>query len=339
MKYDDFIDYLKGECTESPDDVNAKKQDLEDMGSLTPAAYKDKKMEEFRNATPTPDAAQIAAREAEIDALTASMNFDMAPEEKAPNLRRFYDLMSKLPDTDTLTNESLGIFTLKTGATDAPYYSDNSREVVMIGEESDSPYMSVGLALELGEVDEDCTPELGEKMTLLSWNTLHEVGHAVDDKLGFMNRRGSELAGWKSHGSDIKPIADKIAGKYQYDADYIAAYMGGNANPKLPSPEAGVDELIWDLRRADAIAHVDSIRESSEAWQSDAGAKFSEIDGRCYHEAYGNDWYSYPLNARAKGVSGYQFRAPGEWFSELYAAYHSGKMNQNHPARDWLETL
>lgn len=62
-------------------------------------------------------------------------------------------------------------------------------------------------------------------------------------------------------------------------------------------------------------------------------------DGRVYQEAYAGRWVSYLADARKKGVRGYQFRAPGEWFAEVYAAYFSGKMNANHPARKWLKNL
>ena len=33
------------------------------------------------------------------------------------------------------------------------------------------------------------------------------------------------------------------------------------------------------------------------------------------------------------------FRAPGEWFSELYAAWTLDKLKDGHPAVKWLKTL
>jgi hypothetical protein len=60
---------------------------------------------------------------------------------------------------------------------------------------------------------------------------------------------------------------------------------------------------------------------------------------RIYHEAYTRNWVSYSAAARKKGLTGYQFRAPGEWFAELYAGFRSNKLGPNHPARAWLEKL
>ena len=46
---------------------------------------------------------------------------------------------------------------------------------------------------------------------------------------------------------------------------------------------------------------------------------------------------SYDLSARKQAITGYQFRAPAEWFSELYAAYHCDKLQDGHPAMTWLK--
>ena len=63
------------------------------------------------------------------------------------------------------------------------------------------------------------------------------------------------------------------------------------------------------------------------------------IGDRIYQEAYPRRWVSYLAGARSKGLTGYQFRAPGEWFSELYAGYKTGKLGSKHPALEWLKKL
>ena len=50
-------------------------------------------------------------------------------------------------------------------------------------------------------------------------------------------------------------------------------------------------------------------------------------------------WESYNLAARAKGITGYQFRANGEWYAELYAAFHTGKLKPSHPHAKWLQEV
>lgn len=52
------------------------------------------------------------------------------------------------------------------------------------------------------------------------------------------------------------------------------------------------------------------------------------LGGRIYQEAYTNDWWSYQQDTRTRKVSIYQFRAPGEWFAEAYAAYYEPSANK-----------
>ena len=153
-----------------------------------------------------------------------------------------------------------------------------------------------------------------------------------------MDRKGKALAGWEDYGSNVLPVAEAVAGYLEFDAGYIAAYMSGTADPPVPEPKDCEPEE-WERRRVSAKMWIDQAREGKNPWQSASAAKACTIDGICYQESYENSWTSYPIAERKKGVSGYQFRAPGEWFSELYAAYHSGKMNSAHPAMTWIENL
>lgn len=313
----------------------------------------DGKMKVFKARDPKPTKDQIAAEEQRLKILYRSQNLAMDGDEKAPDVKRFYDAMAKLPPSDTLNNDSLKIFTSKEKG-GGSYYSSGRREVVMAENSSSDSYYTVGSAMELEGVDALCTPEPGASLTYFSWNTLHEVGHAADDKLGYMKRNGRALGGWEDYGANVIPIAEAVSTHFKVNnTAFTAAYLkrtisfkpdksrddDASERPGVPPVPTGVAVDEWERRLADACAYMDRIRVDKNPWQTAASAKASAIAGVCYQESYSGSWTSYPLVQRASGVTGYQFRAPGEWFSELYAAYHSEKMNKSHPARTWLSTL
>jgi hypothetical protein len=274
---------------------------------------------------------------------------------KGPNIVAFYKAMQDLPLDHTLNNDSLKKFAINEADKGGSMYQGNEKRIVMHeGDAGLSPNYAFGSDDAVGSLDdaatpeeraelEKCKPANEEPVTYFNWNTLHEVGHAVDDKHGFMNSNGSkkDFGGWTEYGMAISDIAEKFAKKFKYDKDYITEYMAHNTSahaPDKPADETCTDEE-WDTRRVQVQAHIDSASEPAKPWSSMTSAKKLAIDGVVYQESYTNSWTSYLLGARAKGMTGYQFRAPGEWFSELYAAYHSGKLKPNHPAIDWLSKL
>jgi len=154
-----------------------------------------------------------------------------------------------------------------------------------------------------------------------------------------MKGRGKAYAGWVEYGGNVRPIAEAVAGKYNFEVAYVASYMANATNIAVPEP-VGCDAEEWERRRVACVAWVDSARAGKNPWSSASTAKALEIGGVVYHESYDSgSWSSYRLAARKQGVTGYQFRAPGEWFSELYAAYHTKKLKPSHPAYAWLQTL
>jgi hypothetical protein len=87
-----------------------------------------------------------------------------------------------------------------------------------------------------------------------------------------------------------------------------------------------------------AVKWCSSVRsQPTEVWErykEDADAL--RIGERVYYQDR-NNWRSYKASARKKGVSQYQFKAPQEWFAELYAAYHMGTLPDTHPDHHWLD--
>lgn len=263
---------------------------------------------------------------------------------KGPNVRRFYEIMSVLPPKDTRDNESMAIFGYgDRDSSGASSYNSGKKAIVMReGVASTSGVYGFGQPNEVGEVDKDCEPADDKQVDFFTWNTLHEVGHAVDDQRSYMKGKEGQSgwAGWKQHGSDIKPVAEAIAGYYDFDVGYTIQYISGVASPPIPEAPGEVDPVEWERRRTKVHAHVDMARAGNNPWKSAVIAAKLNINGRVYHESYeSGTWNSYEFVARKQAITGYQFRAPGEWFSELYAAFHSKKLKPKHPAVDWLSGL
>lgn len=104
-----------------------------------------------------------------------------------------------------------------------------------------------------------------------------------------------------------------------------------------PTPPSG-KETEWDKAKK-KVEDWHGLATWDQIWWKQAESGKISIGGTVYHQAYARTWVSYDFAARKKGLTGYQFRAPGEWFAELYAAYRMDKLKSSHPAVSWLSKL
>ncbi|MFY9477087.1 MAG: hypothetical protein WAQ08_05415 [Aquabacterium sp.] len=267
-------------------------------------------------------------------------NIDTDQDKNAPDVLRLYEVMKALPKEHTKDNPSMAKVQRIGEEVGTSSFSSSTRELKLrVGRAEDKTERMISQEWEMGEVDADSKPADTEPPTKFSWTTLHEIGHAVDDRQAFMKGRAGqeEFGGWREYGGNVKEIAQTAAAHFSYDQAYIEAYLAGE-KPLRPAAQ-GVADDIWDRRRIEAESWCDSIRNDKNVYYNASSCERLQINGRVYQEAYAHRWVSYSFAARKKAVSGYQFRAPGEWFAELYAAFHTGKMNKNHPARSWLSKL
>lgn len=264
--------------------------------------------------------------------------------QDGPNIKKFYQLLGDLPSQDVVKSDSMRKFTNIEGGSGS-FYSGTKKDVVMReGDAVLSGAYKFGEEHEVGKVDPGCEPADQKEVTFFNWNTSHEVGHAVDDKKKFMAGKVGDAAfgGWTEHVRNYKPIADALAAHFKYDATYIAEYLAHNLNPAMPPVPTGAgacEPEEWERRRVAMRAHIDMAGVGNNPWASMSVATRLAIGGIVYHESYLNHWSSYKLAARSQAITGYQFRAPGEWFSELYAAFQAKKLKPAHPAYGWLSAL
>ena len=187
--------------------------------------------------------------------------------------------------------------------------------------------------------------------------TLHEVGHAVDEQMSFMDgKRGdAAFANWRDE-TEVSVItqiltcmgvpADAV-GKMVFARVRQVAFQGADPATMLRRGlrrlnKAGVahDETLVTQWFEGACDVLECLRADVDPWDhppAEVSAVAQLLGGRMYHEAYEGRWYSYDPAARGRQVSNYQFRAPGEWFAELYAFRYAGHLDASHQDYGWLE--
>ncbi len=291
--------------------------------------------------------------EAAVSIAAGAANAPETPEtgtDSDLSLQRIYTLLTKVPDKHTKDNPSFKRIKRYAGdpltagekaGAKGDYYEPIGKEVVLsVGSPGayDHPLLTPS---QLPDVtDPNCQLADPTPPTHFDNNTLHEAAHAIDDKKGFMKRNGGkpEYGGWIDYGNNVMPAALAAAKALKYDAGYIAKYLLKEPTGSEPAPPSGTSQSDWNKARDAAKAWADAIRHTEYPW--DVGGSCNKeitaggfkIGDRIYHQAYETTWVSYLAESRKQGVSGYQFRAAGEWFAELYAAYGTRKLKKTHPA-------
>ncbi|MEO8525907.1 MAG: hypothetical protein ABI460_14375 [Caldimonas sp.] len=269
--------------------------------------------------------------------------------QKDPELAAMYKLLSQIPSKRIKGKiKELVDFDANDGA--GVYYGGSKKKIYthagMIGDTDPNHAHRFAAEDEIlpkgQDVEENCKPDpKAPPMPQADHTLLHETAHAEDDGIKFMEKRWDqpEFGNW--HEESPKSIAEIAAPHLRYDEGWIRDVLkdkGCKPPKKTPKAPDGVKSGEWEQRRQAALLWCQSIRADNNPWWKGAVCARIQIGGRVYQEAYDDGrWRSYDYAARARGISGYQFRAPAEWFAELYAAYFGGKLKPSHPAMSWLK--
>jgi len=279
------------------------------------------------------------------------------PKTPDKSLKRIYLMLAKVPESHSSAkqNKSLKKIVHLTKEDSGGYYSYAQDGVYMtcsrnfgVGLQNQTEEIATGLTTNGTQMfadqrDPNCVPQNTDVETsYFDWATLHEVGHSVDDKYGFMEKykKGPDYGSWQIHKGAAKEIAALAAQKFKCDAKYIERMLKGDAIDDKDVPAALKGSPAAQARRDQVDQWCYDV--IGDAWWDGAKSKRIAVamgDGRVYQRAYDWEWNSYEYAARSKGIHGYQFRAQYEWFAELYAAYYSGKLKPAHPAVKWLREL
>jgi hypothetical protein len=308
----------------------------------------DKEIEAMPSASSNPD--DIAICEAAIAARFGVELHVPADQAQKKTLPRLYKMLAKVPDWQSKQGKFKQLdFGVEPGK--GSYYSNGK---ISLNEIEPTEGGSVK------RPDNDPDGSKTVRANYFDFTTLHEVGHAVDAKINFMGQRmGAEKAqfgGWKRETFDS--VLDWLGDKSGFYGRHSGAPKPGKkedlvlllrkfattkacAKPAAAGQPMGSLIPAWDAIVNDPViaACIDGITVGDKPWKG-GGTKAAKIavNQRVCHEAYPAEWYSYALAARAAtGISEYQWRAPGEWFSEIYALYYLGKLASTHPMHAWFE--
>lgn len=269
---------------------------------------------------------------------------------KTVSAKAIWEVMAEVPEKHATHSPSLKSVKREKPDSSGGAYSWVDKSVSMNGRPNDSRTekfdaatreKGLGIPPDHDNANDPYAPIDDTPANYFNMTVLHEVGHAVDDRLGFMNGKAGQAAfgGWKEY-TDLKVIADTVATAKKYDKDYVFKRMNGFPPDPVAMPKdyAG-GEAAWKKAQKAVDDWFDLACTKGKIWFSFSNSKKAAIGDTVYQEAYSNQWVSYLLAERSKGVTAYQWRAPGEWFAELYMAWYGKKLKPNHPFASWLKAL
>lgn len=258
----------------------------------------------------------------------------------APALRRLWVILSTLPPDQVQNNKDLALL-LRDSKTDGAGFYEATNKASVVG------YSGLDKKGSYGSIDvsdgKGGTKDVGlhSNVNLFTTVVRHEIGHAVDAKIGASKPGGyvrtAKNAGvWKGYNTSkdwVDAIVTAGGGMkghgyanetvYRHAMDKAVAEKKDFAiavheiDPKIAAPTGSVTGPVAALVTTDL-------------WDPDQSPWYQKPDrqavgGRLWQRPYDfGEYVSFEKSARADhGVSGYQFRAPGEWFAEAYSVYYS----------------
>ncbi len=258
----------------------------------------------------------------------------------APGLRRLWVILSTLPPDHVQNNKELALL-LRDSKTDGAGFYEATNKASVVG------YSGLDQKGSYGSIDvsdgKGGTKDVGlhSNVNLFSTVVRHEIGHAVDAKIGASNpggyvRTAKNAGAWtgyatakdwvnaivtagggmKGHGyaneTVYRDAMDKAVAEKKDLADAVH-----EIDPKVAAPTAALTGPVA------AVLTTDLWDPGQSPWYQKPDRQ--DVGGRLWQRPYDfGEYVSFEKSARADhGVSGYQFRAPGEWFAEAYSVYYS----------------
>src|SRR5262249_21896140 len=115
---------------------------------------------------------------------------------------------------------------------------------------------------QLVDVDDDSKPKGTDTPSYLDWTTLHEVGHGVDDTMGFMNGKMGNAAfgNWKIE--TVDSVAGVAAAFFGCQVKDIKPLLTGPPPATPPPPPPGTDPTSWQK----AVDWCTGVRTKNALW-------------------------------------------------------------------------